>query len=270
MMYLNAFFEKHWLGKDPFREVESIQGRIYRQVKSRRTLRFEINGNGFFAKIQGGAGWAEILKNLMMLKTPVLGARNEYESIRRLEELGIATMKIAAFGQRGKNPARQQSFIVTEELANTISLEDFCRNWPANPPSFALKKALIEKIAHISRHMHSHGVNHRDFYICHFLLDIANGCNAVNPNHLNLFLIDLHRTQLRRKTPLRWIVKDVSGLWFSAMDTDLTQTDRMRFIRGYSGKPLRKLSNSDFAFWRQVHQKACRLYQKETGKPYGG
>lgn len=269
MIYLNDEFARQWAGKDPFETVESLEGRIFRKVKSRRTLRFEMAGKGFFAKIQGGAGWGEILKNLMMFKSPVLGARNEYDSILKLEELGIATMKIAAFGQRGNNPAKRQSFIITEELTNTISLEDFCRHWPQNPPSFILKKRLIEKVAHISRRMHSGGVNHRDFYICHFLLDISSGRSGLEPDPITLFLIDLHRTQLRAKTPLRWIVKDISGLWFSAMDIGLTRTDRMRFMMWYHRKAFREMSGLDNAFWQSVHNRACRLYRKETGKRYG-
>jgi hypothetical protein len=43
-------------------------------------------------------------------------------------------------------------------------------------------------------------------------------------------LIDLHRAQLRKKTPRRWVVKDVAGLYFSVMDIGLTQRDLFRFV----------------------------------------
>jgi heptose I phosphotransferase len=43
----------------------------------------------------------------------------------RLTELGVDTMRAVAYGERGSNPARRQSFMITEELAPTISLEDF-------------------------------------------------------------------------------------------------------------------------------------------------
>ena len=49
---------------------------------------------------------------------------------REVTELGVDTMRAVAFAQRGSNPAKRHSFIVTEELAPTISLEDFCRDWP--------------------------------------------------------------------------------------------------------------------------------------------
>jgi heptose I phosphotransferase len=36
-------------------------------------------------------------------------------------------MPLAGYGKRGINPAKIQSFVITEELTNTASLEDFCR-----------------------------------------------------------------------------------------------------------------------------------------------
>ena len=57
----------------------------------------------------------------------MLSARNEYRAIKTLETLGIDTMKISGFGERGVPPVWLESFIITEELENTVSLEDFCR-----------------------------------------------------------------------------------------------------------------------------------------------
>jgi heptose I phosphotransferase len=257
MIYLNSGFEKEWAGKNPFAEAFGLDGEVYRAVKSRRTFRFEQNGKSYFAKVHRGAGWVEIFKNLIQFKKPVLGARNEYEAIRRLEKLGVATMKVAAFGARGRNPAKIESFIITEELTNTVSLEDFCRAWKTMPPPFALKLAMIRYVAEVSRKLHRNGVNHRDYYICHFLLK-----KALLPE-VYAHLIDLHRAQLRRKTPRRWIVKDLAGLWFSAMDTGLTQRDRFRFMKIYSGKSLRPAWKKDMRFWKTVERTACRLYLKE-------
>jgi len=236
-----------------------LEGEIFRSVKTRRTFRFELNGKSYFAKIHHGIGWGEIFKNVLQFKMPVLGARNEYEAIRRLETLGVATMKVAAFGKRGWNPAKIQSFILTDELVDTISLEDFCRDWPTSPPPFDLKLALIRYVAEVSRTLHRNGVNHRDYYICHFLL---------RPKRLPAIqapLIDLHRAQLRRKTPRRWAVKDVAGLYFSAMKIGLTARDRLRFVRIYSDG----LWRTELRFWRAVERAAERLYAKEQRSPKG-
>src|SRR5690606_734405 len=113
--------------------------------EGRRTLRFEAGGHGYFLKLHQGVGWGEIIKNLLQLRLPVIGARNEYQAIRALERLGLATLTIAGYGERGWNPARRLSFLVTDELADVVSLEDYCRPWREQPPAPALRQQLIRR-----------------------------------------------------------------------------------------------------------------------------
>lgn len=237
----------------------NLQGDVFRDVAGRRTLRFNLGKASFFIKIHQGVGWLEIFKNLTQVKLPVLGASNEYRAIRKLEQLGVKTMTIAGFGERGLNPAKKQSFIITEELQNTISLEDFCVNWAKQKPDYILKMGLIKKVAKIARCLHQNGVNHRDFYLCHFLLqqeDLVAG-------HVNLYLIDLHRAQIRRKTPRRWLLKDLAGLYFSAMDIGLSKKDIFRFLKHYKGVSLAVILNDKY-FWSAVTRKAKKLYQSSV------
>ena len=223
-------FKTLWAGKDPFAEVEALQGQVYRELEGRRTLRTEVAGRGYFVKIHRGIGWGEIAKNLLTAKWPVLGAGQEWRAIQRLQEVGVATMTAVAYGERGSNPAQQHSFIVTEELAPTVSLEDFSLDWPQNPPAPALKRALIAEVAQMTGCMHRAGVNHRDCYICHFLLHTD---KPVSASDLRLSLIDLHRAQIHASLPLRWRNKDLAGLYFSALNIGLTRRDKLRFLKGY-------------------------------------
>ncbi|MBN2130144.1 MAG: hypothetical protein JW741_11640, partial [Sedimentisphaerales bacterium] len=71
---LSNEFGRLWHGKDPFAEVERLAGEVFRHVKARKTIRFSANGRTYFAKIHYGIGWLEILKDLLQLKLPVLGA----------------------------------------------------------------------------------------------------------------------------------------------------------------------------------------------------
>lgn len=249
-------------GPDAFDRILALDGRLFRKFAARRTLRVELAGKGYFIKIHLGVGWKEIFKNLIYLRRPVLGARDEWRAIQRLEELGVDTMKIAGFGERGSNPACRQSFLITEELCNTISLEDFCKPWQTDPPPVSLKRSLIEKVANIARQLHENGVNHRDFYICHFLLDETSLVEPFAAERLKLFLIDLHRVQIRSKTPRRWIVKDISGLFFSSMDVGLTRRDLFRFMKSYRGGELRSILSHEHSFWASVVGRAFKLYQK--------
>ena len=264
-LFLSTPFKGLWQGKDAFEEADLLEGEVFRQMKARRTIRFTINGQAYFAKIHHGIGWCESLKNLIQLKLPVLGAQNEWAALKLLRELSLDTMTPVAFGVRGRNPARRCSFIITEELAGTESLEDFCANWPSEPPPFRLRRALIERVATMVREIHRHGMNHRDCYICHFHLDISAGRDRVDPGSLRLHVIDLHRAEIRSRTPQRWIVKDLGGLHFSAMDIGLTTADRLRFIRTYEQKPLREIPGTRRRFWRKVEKIAVALYTKHFG-----
>lgn len=261
-LYLRQEIERLWQGRDPFEVVESLKGEVYRDKEGRTTLQTELNEKSYFLKIHRGIGWKEIVKNLLQLRLPIIGATNEYQSAEKLAALGVDTLTTAAFGKKGLNPAKQLSFILTDDLSNTISLEDYCADWPSDPPSFSHKKALVELVAHVSRIMHGAGINHRDYYICHFLLEKNSLVDLAKPQ---CYLIDLHRAQLRDKTPMRWSVKDIAGLYFSSMDIGLTKRDCLRFMSVYCGTNIRGLLQYK-EFWQQVDRKALALYKKDHGR----
>ncbi len=263
LVHLDEPFRTMWAGKDPFAAVEELEGEVFRELAARRTLRTEVAGRGYFVKIHRGIGWAEILKNLLTLRLPILGASNEWQAIRRLKQLGVDTMHGVAFGQRGANPATRHSFIITEALAPTISLEDYCRDWPSRPPPVLLKRALLRRVAEMARRMHAAGINHRDFYICHFLLHLDPAPTAAN---LKLSLIDLHRAQIREKTPDRWRNKDLTCLYFSALDIGLTRRDFLRFLRLYFNRPLRDILHGEAALLAWLEKEARRLQARYLRK----
>lgn len=253
-------FTTLWQGKDAFAEVEKLDGQVYRELEGRRTLRTEVAGRGYFVKIHRGIGWGEIVKNLLTAKAPVLGAGQEWTAIRRLTEAGVPTMTAVAFGERGLNPAAQHSFIVTEELAPTVSLEDFSLDWRSNPPTPRLKRALIRRVAEMVGAMHRAGVNHRDCYICHFLLHTD---KAVSADDFRLSLIDLHRAQTRARVPRRWRDKDLAALYFSALDIGLTRRDLLRFLKDYFRRPLRDTLRDEARLLGWLERKAAKLYARK-------
>ncbi|WP_017478299.1 lipopolysaccharide core heptose(I) kinase RfaP [Pseudomonas sp. PAMC 26793] len=253
-------FKTLWAGRDAFAEVEKLDGQVYRELDARRTLRTEVDGHGFFVKIHRGIGWAEILKNLITAKLPVLGAGQEWLAIQRLQEVGVPTMTAVAYGEKGSNPADQHSFIVTEELAPTVSLEDLSMDWVKQPPAPMIKHALIAEVARMTGMMHRAGVNHRDCYICHFLLHTDKPLVA---DDFKLSVIDLHRAQVRSKIPLRWRNKDLAALYFSALDIGLTRRDKLRFLKGYFQQPLRQILAEEAALLGWLERKAAKLYDRK-------
>ncbi|MEA1967227.1 MAG: lipopolysaccharide core heptose(I) kinase RfaP [Thermodesulfobacteriota bacterium] len=264
MIVLPENWKKYWNFKEEgFERLFGVKGVAFSESNGRKTLRFRFGEKYYFGKFHTGVGWKKILKNIIQFRRPpVLGAQNEWKAVEKLESLGIETMHIVGYGKQGWNPAKLQSFIITDELKDTITLEKYCKDWASIPPSYSLKRSLITEVAKIARIIHENGINHRDFYICHFLLDISKGLESIDPKNIRLFLVDLHRAQIRSKTPFRWRAKDISGILFSSMDLGLTKRDLLLFASVYHNTtPGKSLSENRF-FWWVVKIRAVRLYKK--------
>jgi len=253
MIEIDADFQKKLGEGKSFQYFMGIQGELYRNMNGRRTLRFYIDNDGFFIKQHFGIGWKEVFKNLSQLKLPVIGAKTEYKAINYLHNLSIDTMDIVGFSQKGVNPAALKSFLITKELDNTTSLEDYCASWPKQVPSFREKQVLLKKVADIVKKMHENGMNHRDLYICHFLMRKT---NEEAKDDSRLFLIDLHKAQIREKVPERWLIKDLAALYFSAMHIGLTKRDFLRFVKIYRGQTLKSILGKEAEFWNKIERKA--------------
>lgn len=258
----------HWLqqafaGQDLFDALMRLRGEVFRDVPGRKTMRVEVAGRACFVKQHFGVGWGEICKNLLSLKWPVLTARTEWRAIERLERLGIATTPALACGVRGWNPAWLQSFLLTADLGDIISLETLCADWPQRPPAVAFKRRLLIAVATLARRLHEGGMNHRDFYICHLCLDNA----RLRQGEIHLYLIDLHRVGVRPRIRPIDRMKDMAALYFSSMDIGLTQRDHLRFLRHYHGRRLRAVLREEAPFWQRVAARAVKLYVKFHGSP---
>ena len=235
---------------------------VYRSKEGRKTLRFDWQERSWFLKHHNGIGWGEIFKNLLQGRLPILGAANEYHAVLALQALGVDTMSIGAYASQGMNPSKVHSMIVTEDLVGTISLEDYCADWANKPPPFATRVKLLRKLADSAGRMHRAGINHRDFYLCHFHLDTS----TLEDYSPRCHLIDLHRAQIRARIPRRWQIKDLAGLYFSALDSGLSRRDVLRFIAHYSPGGLRQGLIENASLWQQVERRALKLYCREHGR----
>ncbi|THF63146.1 lipopolysaccharide core heptose(I) kinase RfaP [Pseudothauera nasutitermitis] len=255
-----------WAGRDAFAAAAELArnatgGAVVRDLEGRRTLRFEIDGRGYYLKHQHGIGWGRIVEELIHLRRPVLGAGSEWRAVQTCHALGVPTMTAVAYGERGRGPAWRESFLVTEAIEPAEDLDAHTRTWRDTPPPPNHKRALIAAVAGITRRLHEGGMNHRDLYLCHFLL-----CTDAPGDAPRLALIDLHRAQIRPATPRRWRDKDLSALYFSALDIGLTQRDKLRFLRHYFPSPLRATLQREAALLRHLEREAVRLKRRYERK----
>jgi len=265
-VYLRQELADAWQGKDAFAVTAELSGHVFREAPGRQTLQFTLAGRSYFVKRHQGVGWREICKNLLTLKLPIVSARTEWQAIMRLHEIGVPTMSVAGFGEVGSNPATRRSFLITDDLSPAISLETYTASWVMHRPSPRYRRLLIAALAAIARRMHTNGVCHRDFYLCHFLLRCRPDGSVDQSIEPQLSVIDLHRALLRSNVTQRWLIKDLAGLYFSSQQLGLSRSDLARFIKVYTGCSLREALHQRAGFWLKVRKKARQIDRRDWQK----
>jgi len=157
-------------------------------------------------------------------------AMDEWSNILVFHRLGIPTMIPLAAGMRKTGPAQCESFLITRELEGIERLDHYLAREmirPLTSSQVADKRQLIKELAVLVRRMHASGINHRDLYLCHLLVQrAADAARAI-------YVADLHRADRRSRVRTRWKVKDLAALNYSADLQCFTRTDRLRFLRHY-------------------------------------
>ncbi|MGD8863635.1 MAG: lipopolysaccharide core heptose(I) kinase RfaP [Myxococcales bacterium] len=236
-----------------------VSGEVVRAVPGRRTLRVSLGGRSFYLKYHEGVGVMEVAKNWLAFKRPVLGAGNEFDACRHLRACGMVAPDVAAFATEGGFPPARRSLLLTEALDGYVDLERLSLRWNEQPPDPLVLRRLVEQVAAAARAMHGAGVAHRDFYVCHLL------CPAADPQG-PLGVLDLHRALIFDEVPERWRLKDLAALLFSVLDLPLSRRAWLRFVRIYTGIPLRRALAEQGDFWRRVHLRALKLHAKAVRK----
>ena len=249
--------------------MEYTDGEIAKKViQERSTVKFVLDEEGrqssFFLKRYTSPSVQEYLKCLIRFSWPK-SALNEWRAILRFHEIGLPTMVPVTEGaKRNSLGFITQSFVVTKEIKGAYRLDAYLARWlrkPLSKKEVQKKRRLIEQVAQITRKMHSMGLNHRDYYLCHIFI------RTMEENEdCELFIIDLHRVDIRKKkVGRRWIVKDLAALHFSSLALPIHATDRIRFVKLYLQK--KHLDERDRFFVRQILKKTDRI-AKHTEKMY--
>lgn len=232
---------------------------VKQAVKERSTARVVLHDGRhertFFLKRHTAPSLKEYLKQVSRLSWPK-SAFNEWRAIIRFHQVGLPTMvPVAAGKKRGRFGIVTQSFLLTEGVEDAHRLDHY---WamrlkvPLSREQILQKRGLIKRLAHLTRKMHSSGLNHRDYYLCHVFIR-----EGRQKESSKLFVLDLHRVDIRSKVGKRWIVKDLAALNYSSHGLPIQTTDRLRFLKCYLGKD--RLERRDLRLLRQILKKTERI-----------
>jgi tRNA A-37 threonylcarbamoyl transferase component Bud32 len=190
------------------------------------------------------------LKNWLTHRNRISCGSVERVSASQLTLVGVPVPKIIAYGEQWGGLFEKRSFIITEKIANAEALE---RKLPecfdASPTKANLKqrKQFITKLANFIKKFHETNYRHRDLYFSHIFHD----------NDEKFFLIDLARAFKPMVLHRRFQIKDIAQVYYSAPKRHFSNTDRLRFYLGYTGRS--KLTAVDKKFIRQVINKVKRM-----------
>ena len=255
-------------GDDAYDAIANLGGELIHAHKRGKTFRVQLGDRRYFIKYHGTTAWREILKNWFRFRLPVLTAKTEVDAISELERLNIRTVKAAGLGIRGMAPAGLTSFIITEALEDFVHLDEVAATWESLPPQerYRLRRTAAQEIAAVGRAMHAHHLNHRDFYLCHFML-ADREWSATSDQPLELHVIDLHRMQKRMYMPSRWAVKDLASTFHSALNQPMTTGEAIRFMQWYFDAPVRQWTSAQRRFVKRVMRRTIWLYTRVHKTP---
>ena len=192
-----------------------------------------------------------------------MGALREFEALSHLKKHKIDSLEVQGFGNKGLNPANSSSFLITEELYGTISLEDFFLQDQHKELLPTQRRKLIKHVAKLIRKMHLSGLNHRDLYLCHLHIK-----EDVDFNDIKVYLIDLHRAQIRSNVPERWLVKDLGGFFHSILQFGLSEKDFYRFMTAYFECSLSELLQNRSKLIKKILNRCFSMYMKPRLKEF--
>lgn len=163
---------------------------------------------------------------------------NEWSILGHLASQAVPAPKRVALVE-----GRRQAALVTEGVSVAATLEDALVR--GTGPISRDRAARV--LPALVRRLHAAGVNHRDLYLGHILVDPS----------ADLWLVDLGRAERRRRVPRHRVVKDLAALDFSTPQRVASDWSRLRFLMSYTERllPRRKLR----ALARAVRRKSARM-----------
>lgn len=168
---------------------------------------------------------------------------SEWKNLLILQDLGIPTPKIVAYGQKYKLGMYKVGALVTEEVADTADLENHVRSHPELVHDKKWLFSVLEQVADYTRRMHEAKFIHKDLNWRNILVTIT--------GKPKIYFIDCPSG--RYVSPLffaRGQIRDLAHLDKVGRQL-LSKTDLLKFYKFY--RQCKKLTREDKVFIAKIH-----------------
>jgi tRNA A-37 threonylcarbamoyl transferase component Bud32 len=163
--------------------------------------------------------------------------RTEFENLHLLREWGLDAPAAVAYGETRSGRWLHRSFVISEGVADPVSLDLFICSRLIRER----RRELIRRLADLTRRMHEHQFVHHDYFWRNILL------SGKSLEHF--YLIDSHKGRRWRWLERRSRAKDLATLDAPAPGY-FRRTERLRFFLQYRGHA--RLTKTDKALIRLV------------------
>lgn len=215
--------------------IESSDRYHAKQGRSTARVRFET-GSGtlsVYLKRHYRLGWRDRVSTWLDPSEWRSPAGIERANLDRARALGIDVPDWVAAGERIVPGEPATSYLLIAELVGFEPLHEAIPKLRAELDAGTferVKRALAAEVAAIAARLHRANFYHKDFYLCHFFLDM----NTFDIKQPKICLIDLHRLERTGRPSRRGVVKDLGQLLFSTRGVaGIGDRDRLRFWSRY-------------------------------------
>jgi tRNA A-37 threonylcarbamoyl transferase component Bud32 len=157
-------------------------------------------------------------------------ARQEWENSLALQQAGLRTAELVAYGEECGLCWERFSFIVTEAAAGAQTIEQFLRD--CRDP--LARRRAFDRLAAEVRRLHDAGLATPDLFTRHIFLN-------ADSDPPGLCFIDMARLDRRTRVSRRLAARDLAALNVSAPLRDVALRERLRLLRVYAGRFDREL-----------------------------
>ena len=233
--------------------LESVQGPDACVVKSSmaRSVVFVPHGQGprWVVKHYKCRGLRDVAKAALAGSK----ARYEWTMAWRFIDIGIPTARPVAYGERRHRGIPVESWLITEEIPDCVTLRDLCSREPHAPLlSREQRRSLVRQLADILARLHNHGIYHSDLHSGNFLV-------CVDAGSARLHLLDLHAARaLWRPLSLSQILHNMAMLFASTHFPGVRRTERLRALQSYCQAANRQYCGTK-RLWALVEARAEAL-----------
>jgi tRNA A-37 threonylcarbamoyl transferase component Bud32 len=207
--------------------------RIVKNGAHRTVYRVDVAGRAFFLKHYRCQAALEVSRHLVRASA----SRREWRKALEVARRQIPTFKPVALGEQFRGGLVHDSFLVTEAVPDSCSLEHYAANvlprLPARQQAMTRRK-IAAALAKLCAAAHRAGILHNDFHAGNILVRLDSGsADPRQPDGLpRLYLIDLPGVRL--SGPLDWKrSRDSLVMLGAGWLQRTTRTERWRFWRLY-------------------------------------